>query len=203
MIKLYHSPQTRSVRIYWLLEELHLPYELEVVPFSRETLKSPDHLARHPLGKVPVLEDDGLTMFESGAILEYLLEKYGDGRLAPAVGTPERGRFLQWVHFSEATVLPPLGDMAQHLIFKPESERIPAVVTDARARIIEILGVLDRELHGKSYLMDRDFSGADIMLGFGLWLVKLFGLLTDEYPNLVAYMTRLEERPAFRKATGS
>jgi len=203
MIKLFHSPRTRSVRIYWLLEELGLPYELHTIAFNQESLKSPDYLKVNPLGKVPAIQDDGLTMFESGAILEYLLEKYGKGRLAPPPGTPERGAFLQWVHFGEATALPPLGDLAQHTLFRPESERIAAVVTDARARLTNVLGVLEQALKGRQYLVGDEFTGADIMNGYALVLTKWFGLLSDDYPNLVAYLARLEQRPALQKALAS
>jgi glutathione S-transferase len=200
MIKLYHSPRTRSVRIYWLLEELGLPYELVPIAFAPEALKSPDYLQINPLGKVPSIQDGDLTMFESGAILEYVLETYGNGRLAPAPGTAARGPFLQWVHFGEATALPPLGDMAQHMIFKPEAERIPAVAVDARARAVAVLGVIDRALAGKSYLLGNDFSGADIMVGYAVLLMKWFGMLGDATPNATAYLARLEERPALQKA---
>lgn len=200
MIRLYHSPRTRSVRIYWLLEELGIPYELHTVAFAPESLKSPDYLQVNPLGKVPTLQDGTLTMFESGAILEYLLERYGNGRLAAAVGTPQRGPFLQWVHFAEATALPPLADLAQHTIFKPEAERVPAVIADARTRTTAVLGVLERALDGKSYLLGNEFSGADIMTGYALLLTKWFGLLSDKYPNLTAYLGRLEQRPALQKA---
>lgn len=123
MIKLYHSPLTRSVRVRWLLEELGLPYELETVAFTPSTTPFSQ---RTPFGRVPVIQDGTLTMFESGAILEYILERYGEGRLAPAAGAPLRGTFLQWVHFAEATALPPLGQIASHTFFKPEGERIPA-----------------------------------------------------------------------------
>jgi glutathione S-transferase len=200
MIKLYHSPRTRSVRVLWLLEELGLPYELETIPFAPESLKSPEYLKVNPLGKVPTLQDGDLTMFESGAIVEYLLEKYGAGRLAPAVGAPTRGPFLQWVHFAEATAMPPLGAIAQHTLFKPESERIPAVVVEARERAAAVLGVLEQAVSGKQFLLGAEFSGADVMMGYALLLMKWFGLLTDQYPNLVAYLQRLETRPAFQKA---
>lgn len=200
MIKLYHSPRTRSVRIYWLLEELGVPYELVPIAFAPESLKSPEYLKVNPLGKVPAIQDGDLTMFESGAILEYLLEKYGNGRLAPAPGTPARGPFLQWVHFAEATALPPLTDMAQHTMFKPEAERIPAVVVDASARAAAILGVIEQALTGKPYLLGSEFSAADIMLGYSLLLMKWFGLLGDATPNAAAYLARLEQRPALRKA---
>jgi len=200
MIKLYHSPRTRSVRIYWLLEELGVPYELHTVAFTPETLKSPEYLEVNPLGKVPSIQDDGLTMFESGAIVEYVLEKYGHGRLAPKPGTPERGRYLQWLHFGEATVLPPLSDIAQHMMFKPEAERIPAVVADASTRAMAVLGVLEQALANKPYICGSDFSAADIMIGYGLLLVKWFGLLGDRYPNVAKYLARLEQRPALQKA---
>jgi glutathione S-transferase len=202
MIKLYHSPRTRSVRIYWLLEELGLPYELKTVDFTPETLKSSEYLQVNPLGKVPSIQDNGLTMFESGAILEYILEKYGKGRLAPAPGTPARGPFLQWVHFAEATALPPLADMAQHTLFKPEAERIPAVVADGRDRTRAVLGVLETALNGKSYLLGNEFSAADIMMGYSVLLMKWFGLITDAHPNVAAYLARLEQRPALRKVLG-
>src|SRR6185436_19852586 len=129
MIKLYHAPLTRSIRIYWLLEELGLPYELSIVKFTPG--KTPFAQAT-PYGKVPAIEDGDVVMIESGAILEYILEKSGQGRLAPAPGTAARPAFLQWVYFSEATVLPPVGDIVRHTLFKPEPERIPAVVEDAR-----------------------------------------------------------------------
>jgi glutathione S-transferase len=197
MIKLYHAPLTRSVRIRWLLEELGLPYELAPVtfrppsvPFSQQT----------PLGKLPVIEDGELTMFESGAILEYVLERYGEGRLAPPPGTPARGLFLQWVHFAEATAFPPIGQIAWETLFKPESERIAAVVTDARARAAAALGVLEHALAGRSYLLGDDFSGADVMMGYTLMTARFFDLLADVYPNVNAYLARLSARPAFQKA---
>ena len=102
-MKLYHSPRTRSVRIYWLLEELGVPYELEVVDFTLPVSPPRPFAQRSPFGKFPAFVDGDVAMFESGAILEYVLERYGKGRLAPAPGTPQRAAFLQWVHFAEAT----------------------------------------------------------------------------------------------------
>src|SRR5512134_3426394 len=116
MIKLYHAPRTRSVRVLWLLEELGIPFGLETqeyrppaTPFSQKT----------PFGKFPSLEDGDTVMFESGAIVEYLLERYGDGRLGPRAGEPGRGEFLQWVHFAEATLMPPLIEILRHTVLKP------------------------------------------------------------------------------------
>jgi glutathione S-transferase len=199
MIKLYHAPLTRSSRIVWLLEELRVPYAIERVDFT-PPIRS--FSQKTPFGKVPVLEDGELTMFESGAILEYLLERYGEGRLAPPPGTPARGTFLQWVHFAEATAFPPLGEMARHTLFKPEAERIPAVVVDARERAGDTFAVLEKALDGKDYLLGAEFSGADVMMGYTLQLAKLFGILGEGLPNTNAYFGRLEARPAFQKALG-
>lgn len=200
MITLYHAPRSRSVRIYWLLEELGVPYEVKI-PFSSPTApKSPEYLKLNPLGKVPTIEDGDLAMFESGAIVEYLIEKYGKGRFAPAPGTPERGKYLQWIHFGEATAAPPLADIVVHTLFKPEAERLPAVVEDGKRRVGLVLGVLDKELVGKDYLLGSEFTGADIMVGYALFLMKLLGLMSDEYPNVVAYLARLQQRPGLQKA---
>ena len=197
MIKLYHAPMTRSIRIYWLLEELGVPYELSRVSFTPGKL--PFSQAT-PWGKVPAIEDDGVSMCESGAILEYVLERYGNGRLAPKPGTPERAAFLQWVHFAEATATPPLGDIVRHTIFKPEAERIPAVVEDARARVAACLAVVERALDGKDYLLGAEFSAADVMMGVTLLIARRLKALDDRYPKLNAYLARLEARPALQKA---
>jgi glutathione S-transferase len=197
MVKLYHAPLTRSIRIYWLLEELGVPYELLLVKFAPGKLP---FAQAAPYGKVPAIEDGDVVMFESGAILEYLLEKYGKGRLAPAPGMTGRAAFLQWVYFSEATALPPIGDIVRHTLFKPEPERIPAVVEDARGRLGATLAVVEKALDGKPYLLGADFSAADIMMGVTLYIARRLSSLEDRFKNLGAYLGRLEERPAFRKA---
>ena len=200
MITLYHSPSSRSARVRWLLEELGLAYRLETFAFGDGSMQSAAYLAKNPLGKVPTLEDDGVTLFESGAIVEYLLERHGHGRLAPAPGTPERPAFLQWLHWSEATCMPPLSEIAQHSIMRPEAERIPAVVVDARKRLDRILAVIERELATRDTLLPSGFSAADIMLGYSLHLAKLLGQLGDAHPRASAYLASLTGRPAFQKA---
>ena len=200
MIKLYHAQLTRSVRILWLLEELGLPYELATVPFAPPTTGATGFAQATPLGKFPTIEDGELTMFESGAILEYILERYGKGRLAPAPGSVARGPFLQWVHFAEATIFPPLAVLAFHTLFKPEAERIPSVAADARAMAAGTLRTLERALDGKTFLLGAEFSAADIMMGYSLMTAQFLGVLTGEYPNLGAYFARLQARPAFQKA---
>ena len=197
MIKLYHAQLTRSIRIIWLLEELGVPYELVTVPF-----KPPRHSFEQatPSGKFPVLEDDGRVLSESGAILEYLIEKYGKGRLAPPVGSPDRGLFLQWVHFAEATAFPPIGDVARHTMFLPEAERIPQVAADGRERTKNALAVVERGLAGREYLVGKELSGADVMMGYFLMAARMLGIVDADYPNIAAYWERLAARPGFQKA---
>ena len=197
MIKLYHAPMTRSIRIVWLLEELGVPYQLERVAFAPGKLP---FAQSSPYGKVPAIEDGDVRMIESGAIVEYVLERYGDGRLAPAPGTAERGAFLQWLYFSEATLLPPVGDIVRHTLFKPEAERIPAVVDDARGRLNRTLEVLEEDLGDREYLLASGFSAADVMMGVSLLIARRLKALDSKFTKIAAYLARLESRPALRKA---
>ena len=199
MIRLYHSPRTRSARIYWLLEELGLPYDLTIVPFTPLVPPVRPFAQQSPFGKFPAIQDGEVTMFESGAILEYILEQYGQGRLAPAQGTTQRASFLQWVHFAEATAFPPLASIAWHT-FRKDTQDIPTAMDDYRSWATAALSVLERALAEGQYLLGGEFSGADIMMGYTLKCAKWFGLLGPEYPNLAAYVARLEARPAFQKA---
>jgi glutathione S-transferase len=200
VIKLYHASKTRSVRVLWLLEELGVPYELAPMAFTQEALKSPAFLRVNPCGSLPAIEDGDVVMFESGAIVEYLLERYGNGRLAPPAGSPARARYLQWLHFGEASLLPPLGDIAQHAMFRPEAERIPAMVADGRRRAAAKLDVLEQALAGSAYLCGAELTAADVMVGYGVAIAALLGVVGDQHPNLRAYLARLETRPAFQKA---
>jgi len=197
MIKLYHAPRTRSIRIVWLLEELGIAYELETVAFN-----PPRHSFEQntPTGKVPVIEDGALTLSESGAILQYLIEKYANGQLAPGIGDPDRGAYLQWVHFAEATTLPPISDVSRHAFFLPEAARIPQVAEDGRVRAINALNVVERALAGKDYLLGDAFSGADIMMGYSVMAARMLGLIDKAHPGLSAYWERLAARPGLQKA---
>lgn len=198
MIKLYHAPLTRSIRVLWLLEELGVPYELAALEYR----PSPTPFAQQtPFGKLPVLEDGETVMFESGAIVEYILERYGQGRLGPRPGEPGRGTFLQWLHFAEATLMPPLVDIFRNTMLKPEPERIPAVVTEGKARAAVTLKVVEKALQDRDYLLGADFSAADVMMGYGMKMAEQFGLLHD-LPNITAYVHRLDARPALKKAAG-
>ncbi|MGH0035744.1 MAG: glutathione S-transferase family protein [Myxococcota bacterium] len=198
MIRLYHAPRTRSARIVWLLEELELPYRLERVEFQPPARRFFGQST--PTGKLPTLVDGDLVMCESGAILEYVLERYAAGRLAPAVGSAERGPFLQWIHYAESTAFPPLGILVWLTIYREDAADHPAVIQDARGRASMGFDFLEEQLGDREYLLASGFSGADIMMGFTLIAARLLGVLDDRYPALGRYATRLSERPAFQRA---
>lgn len=201
MIKLWFAPRTRAVRILWLLEELGLPYELERVEFLPTAQRF--FQQRTPLGKLPVLEDGDVVMGESGAIVEYLLERYGEGRLAPPPGSPARAAFLQWLHFAESTAFPPLGIVVWLTLYRDDHARHADLVADARARAASGLEFLERELGEKPYLLGDEFSAADVMMGFTLFAARLLGVLDERFPQLGRYLERLEERPAYQKAVAT
>lgn len=195
-MKLYFAPRTRSVRVRWLLLELDLPHTLEIVPFDPNGMYG----QATPLGKLPVLEDEGLVICESGAIMEYILERHGDGKLAPPIGHRERGKFLQWMHYAESTLYSPLGILIWHTLYRRNADRFPEVMADARARTRAGLKFLESQLGERSYLLDYGFSAADIMTAFTLLAARALGVLDSGFPRLNDYLTRLEARPAFTAA---
>jgi glutathione S-transferase len=198
LIKLYFAPRTRAIRILWLLEELGLAYELERVEFDPPATRF--FAQATPLGKLPTIEDGEVVMCESGAIVEYVLERYGNGRLAPLPGTPDRARYLQWLHFSESTAFPPLGILVWLSRYRGDAEQHRALIEDTKARAASGLEFLERELGRGPYLVGESFTAADVMMGFTLVAARLLGVLDERYPALVAYLARLESRPAFQRA---
>jgi len=198
MITVYHLETSRSQRILWLLEELGVPYEVQ--RFARDPATgraSQAYRDIHPLGKSPVIRDGDLLLAESGAIVEYLIESHGGGRLAPPPGDPRRARYLHWCHFAEGTamaflvtgiVLGMAGDGAAPMrqVFEHEVQRI--------------LGYVGSELGDGPWLTGAEFSAADVMMGYVLETVESRGELAS-HPGLLAYVARLRERPAHRRAT--
>jgi glutathione S-transferase len=200
MIKVHHAKRARSARVIWLLEELGEPYERVIFDFKPENLRSPEYLKLHPLGEVPVVEDGDVTIFESGAILQYLLEKYGKGRLEPRVGTPERALYLQWFHFGEASLAQLVSTIVRHRFNKPEAERIPVIVTEARERLRPVMAVVERALEGREFIVGSDFTAADIMIAYGLVMARITKELPADLPNIAGYLDRLKERPSYGRA---
>jgi len=200
MITLYHSANTRSLRVLWLLNELGLDYALKTMPFTPEALQDPAYLKLSPFGRVPALLDGETALFESGAILQYLLATYGHGRFMPDTASAQYGFYLQWFHFAEATLMPPLSAVAQHRFLRPPETRMPMVAEDGAAKAAKILAVVEDALSDKPYILGDAFTAADIMLWYCVMLADMFGLLDDTLPRLRTYFTRLKARAACRQA---
>ena len=199
LLKLHHAPSSRAGRIVWLLEELGLPYELNSMPFSMDALKSPEHRERHPLGRVPVLEDGDVVLYESGAIVEYIIARHTDGKLKPAVDSAHFPAYLQWFNYCEGMVMPPINTIVVHTRILPEHRRDPVVLAQAQRLAGKALEPVNHDLATKEFLADA-FSGADIMLGHALYMCRKLGLFDDNMAALHAYVERIEARPAFEKA---
>lgn len=196
-MKVFHVPLTRSLRVLWLLEELGLPYEVELI--DRADLKNEDFLKLNPLARVPALIDGDVTLFESGAILQYLLEKVPDTELAPKPGTPERAPFLQWLHGVE-TLAQAGSAVVQHAFVRPEADRIEKIAEEGRETAAFYFAGLDRELAQRPFIAGDTFTAADIMLGYTLYVSNMIGLLSkDATPNLFAYFEKVTGRDAFQK----
>ena len=199
MIKLYLTPNTRAGRVAWLLEELEMEYELEILPFTKEGLKSPEHRARHALGRVPVIEDDDVTIFESGAIIQYIIDTYDHKGLKPDVNSPKYPYYLQWFHYCEGMVMPPMNQIVVQTILLPADRRDETVLNQAMNLLSKSLKPLNEYLEDKDYLIGQ-FSAADCMLGHSCYMANRFGTVSEEMTNIKNYVKNIESRTAFQKA---
>lgn len=202
MLRLHFAPNSRAGRIVWLLEELGLEYELNRMDFNPKDLKSDEHRARHPLGRVPVLDDGDVSIFESGAIVEYILARHKNGGLKPEVDSPMFPEYLQWFHYCEGMVMPPVNTIVVHTLLLPEERRDESVLAQARKLLTRSLSIVNDSMGEKEYLAG-DFSAADIMLGHSIYMSNRLGCVTDDMDKLKAYIERVEQRPAFQKAMAS
>jgi glutathione S-transferase len=213
LITVHHLNNSRSQRVLWLLEELELPYEIKRYERDAETMRAPPELRGvHPLGKSPVITDDGQTIAESGAIVDYLVERYGNGRLAPRPGTPERLRYVYWLHYAEGSAMPPL---LMKLVFsRLKSGKLPffarpvarAIADRMLAQVIEPqialhLDYMEGEL-GKSggWFAGSAFTAADIQMSFPLEAAAARGGLDERRPALTEFLRRIHARPAYQRA---
>lgn len=200
-MKIYHADNTRSIRVIWLCEELGLPLDVEKIDFSPTYLASDEWRVKSPTGKVPVMDDGEIRIFESGAMMDYILHRYGNGALQPPPSDLEQvALYRQWCWFAEATLARPLGDIAQHTFVRPPEQRLTAVVTDAQQRAANFLNALETPLRKQDYLLSLGFSAADIMLGYSLRLADVVGMPLKDWSSLHAYYERLLSRPGFEKA---
>ena len=198
-MKLYFAPNSRAVRIAWLLEELGMDYEIEKYSVGDKALRTPEYYKLHPMGRVPVLEDDSIKIYESGAIVEYVLARHKDGGLKPAVDDPMFPEYLQWFHYCEGMVMPPMNTIVVHTILLPEDRRDPVVLGQAQRLLNKALHPVNEASEGRDYLIG-DFSAADIMLGHACFMSNRMGCVSDDMPHLKAYVQRITERPAFQTA---
>ena len=212
MIIVHHLNNSRSQRVLWLLEELGLAYEVKRYERDRKTMLAPPELrAVHPLGKSPVVTDGDLTLAESGAIVEYLVERYGNGRLSPQPGTPAYLRYRYWLHYAEGSAMSPL--LLKLVFDKIETSPMPffikpiAKIISGKAKsgfitpqINTHLDYMEGELCKSSWFAGEEFSGADVQMSFPLEAAAARGGLDASRPKLMSFLKRIHARPAYKKA---
>jgi len=199
MLTIHHLDNSRSERIVWLLEELGLPYQQQT--FMRDKGLAPAAMkAVHPLGKAPILSDDDVVIMESGAIVEYIVNRYGNGRLAPAVASPEYPLYLQWVHTAEGSMMADLlAEVRVRRLTGPEGADKPAVQMLVE-RNTNMLKYIDSVLAQTPYLAGREFSAADIMMEFNFsFMDRLPKIDITPYPHVIAWLQRVRARPAYQR----
>ena len=199
MLKVHFVAGTRAGRVVWLLEELGLEYEVNIMPFTKEGLKSAEHRSRHALGRVPVLEDGDISIFESGAIIDYVLERHKNGGLKPSSDSSEFPFYLQWYHYCEGMVMPPMNQIVVQTILLPPDRRDETVLNQAKNLLTKSLAPVNENLANKDYLIG-DFSAADLMLGHSCFMANRLGCVNDEMKSIKDYVARINARPAFQKA---
>jgi glutathione S-transferase len=200
MLKIFHAKHTRSLRVVWTVEELGVPYELKHMPFDPAALRSDEFRAVSPMGILPAIEDGGVRMSESGAICQYLTEKYGKRPFLRSLGDADYPAYLQWIHAGEATLTPPLTAIAAHTRLRPAEKRIASIAAEAVETFRGRMAVLDQTLGETGYLLGDDFTAADVMVGYALHLANFFGLLKDAPDDIAKYWARVSARPAYQKA---
>ena len=195
MIVVHHLNDSRSQRVLWLLEELGLPYEIrhhQRDPMTR--LAPPELQAVHPLGKAPVVEADGMMLFESGAIVDHLIRRHGSGRLQPDPASHEFVAYQQWLHYAEGSAMLPL-------MLKLYTSRLGDAAAPLKPRIdselANHLGFVDRALQGREWLVGSTLSGADVQMSFDGEAARV---LRASYPAMDAWVRRCQQRPAYQRA---
>jgi glutathione S-transferase len=212
MITVHHLNNSRSQRVLWLLEELGLPYEIRKYQRDAKTmLAPPELLAVHPLGKSPVITDDGLVIAETGAIIEYLIDRYANGRLVPPAGTNERLRWTYWLHFAEGSAMSPL--LLKLIFERIKTTPMPFFIKPiARGISNKVLGLMvepnlkrqldfmEAELGQSEWFAGDEFSAADVQMSFPLEAAAQRAGLDASRPKLMGFLKRIHARPAYRKA---
>lgn len=212
MIIVHHLNNSRSQRVLWLLEELGVPYEIKKYERDARTMLAPPELQKvHPLGKSPVITDGDVTVAESGAIIEYLVERYGNGRLAPAIGTLDRLRWRYWMHFAEGSAMPPLllklifdkvASAPMPFFVKPIARGISAKVQSMMVtpNLKRQLDFMEGELAQSDWFVGNEFSAADVQMSFPIEAAAQRAGLDASRPKLMAWLKRIHARPAYKRA---
>jgi glutathione S-transferase len=202
LITLHHCPQTRSMRTLWLLYELEVDFQVRGYPFYR-TLRSPEFLSLSPAGRVPALEIEGERMFETGAITEYLCERFSPDRLGRMPGSPDRMSWLVWVHFAETLSQHTAALTQQHVMLYEDHMRSPIVMKLEAARVEKCYAAIEARLstpiENRDYLLTSGFSAADISVGQAVYMARHFAH-TDGFPALSDWYARITEREAFQQS---
>jgi glutathione S-transferase len=198
MITLHHAEQTRSMRTLWLLHELDAPFEVVLHPFDK-SLRDPTYLAISPAGRVPSLEIDGERMFETGAIAEYLCERFSPNVLGRMPGAPDRMAWLVWMHFAETVSQHCAALTQQHVALRDDAMRSPIVMKLEAARIVKCYDALEARLRGQDYLLTSGFTAADIGVGQAVYMAQYFATL-DEHPGVAAWYERIRQRDSFQQS---
>ncbi|HEY2607952.1 glutathione S-transferase [Paraburkholderia sp. RL18-103-BIB-C] len=212
MLTVHHLNNSRSQRVLWLLEELGVPCEIKRYQRDPKTMLAPSELrAVHPLGKSPVITDDGVTIAESGAIVEYLVGKYGQGRFAPAPGTAERLRYTYWLHYAEGSAMPPLllklvalriAGAPMPFFAKPIARKIAATLQSSfiDPQLKLHLGYIDKELSATGWFVGNDFTAADVQMSFPLEAATARGGMEGQLPAIAGFLKRIHARTAYQRA---
>ena len=199
MIVVHYLNNSRSQRVLWLLEELGLEYEVKYYERDEKTMLAPASLLQvHPLGKSPVITDSDLTLAETGAIIEYIMDRYGNGQLVPAPGTKERLRYTDWLHYAEGSALPPL-------VMKIVFDHFGTGDSGASSAFIEPqiklhCDYIEGELHKSTWFAGEEFTAADIQMSFPLEVVAMIKEQVESRPKLKEFVERIHERPAYKRA---
>lgn len=196
MITVHHLNDSRSQRILWLLEELELPYEIRHYSRSPATRLAPAELkVVHPLGKSPVITDRGQTIIESGAIVDYLIRRYGQGRLQPNPESDEFDQYQQWLHYAEGSAMLPL--MLRLYVVTRLGEAGAPLYPRIDSELANHLGYVNQALNGRDWLVGNAITGADIQMSF---VAEAARGLRKDYPQMDAWLKRMQERSAYRRA---
>ena len=197
MLTLHHLNDSRSQRILWLLEELRTPYEMKRYQRHEKTRLAPPELTDvHPLGKSPVITDGDVKIAESGAIVDYIIRRYGKGAMMPAIGSAEYEPYNEWLHYSEGSAMLPL--MLNLYVSRLKEAALP-LQPRIDSEIANHLGYVDGALKGREFFIGQSLTGADIQMSFVGDMAKVYDKL-GPYPDLAAWLSRMQARPAFQRS---